>query len=87
MALENESRNYFKIGKIVGSNSSNSSFTVYIESYKDKETRYNPTEFDSKKTSTIGIILDEVDIKSFVSKIYDKIKLQEPYNEMTDELE
>jgi hypothetical protein len=84
MALQDSDNKYYKIHKVVGLNSTNSPIDVYIEVYKDKNTRDNFGEFDSKKIDTIRVTMDQSDMDAFIAKIYTKIKSQAPYNVMSD---
>ena len=87
MALVNSDLNYFKIGKVVGFNSIDTSLSVKIEEHKDEETRRSDSKFNKSVTHTIGIELDPEDLVAFVSKIYEKLKLLEDYKDMDDVLE
>lgn len=84
MALQDVDGKYYKVGKIVGFNSVNNSLTVTIEAYKDANTRNNMTQYDTKILTTEGVQMDNVDCAAFVTKVYEKLKLSEPYSDMTD---
>lgn len=86
MALKDSENKYYKIGKVVGFNDTDSVLSVILEEYKDQSTRENFTDYDKKISHQVGIKLDSVDVQTFVSKIYDKIKEQAPYSSMSDVL-
>lgn len=84
MALVNSAQNYFKISKVVGVNDGNTAVTVYVEEYKDKNTRDNLTDYDKKVTHQLGFELTNEEIGGFISVLYSKIKGLEDFSEMTD---
>lgn len=87
MALKNSDNHYFKIGSISIVNDGGYSLAAYVEGYKSQSVRDSRSEYDNVVSKSIRIELDAADVNAFVTKIYEKIKLQEPYSEMTDVLE
>ncbi len=84
MALINENNSYSFISGI--DYGKDGSISLKMRTYKDKDTRDNPGEFDLYKEKRYGVQLSSETVNAVMQAIYVELKKHEDFENSTDDI-